>query len=280
MGAPPASQESPWLWATLWSVLRTGLRPPAAWLARVGSRLSKHSQKDPSKKYLTDHYFIPGKMERTRKSFPLGTADNPWQRTKGAHQCIFPARKFRCLTMGRQVCFYAVPEDEETLMLAAEEIGLFAIPAFVPFGQAFPDPVAPSRFRLSEEDWAFFFLVPAQFFPDAIQYAAMNAGPPGWRLAGEMSPVIEFSPSRASESVVNSGRVYLECRRNVQGYETVSRLFHRLERTVKRWPSTEHPLFRVGFETAKQCQNRGLRLMHDEVTEHHLQSVQGTSNDS
>jgi hypothetical protein len=246
-----------------------GFRPPAAWLARVRS-----------KKYLINHYCILRKMEQIPKTFPVGTADRPWQCTKGSHQCSFQTRKFQYLTMGRQVCFYAIPEDQEALMLAAEGMGLLAIPAFVRSGQPIPDPVLPSRFQHREEDWSFFFLVPSPCFPDAIRYVEMNAGSPGWRLAGELSPVIEFSPSCASESVVNSGRMYLECGRNVQGYETVSRLFHRLERIVKRWPSTEHPLFRVGFETAKQCQNRGLRLVHDGVTEHRLQSVQGTSNDT
>jgi len=164
--------------------------------------------------------------------------------------------------MGRHVSFYAIECDYVSLLRAAQNFGLLAIPRIVPtvvydLGQV--EAVAPLAFQF-EAGSDVFYLVPQEIPIVEVFYRPMRRDPSLSLLMPHVSPVIECSPCHRQGKKLYHSRLYINAPHNDPWSPLVYKAYKRLTRHIRKWPKVEKSTH-VGPVTFDRVRNGDARLM-------------------
>lgn len=162
--------------------------------------------------------------------------------------------------MGKQVGFFANDKDYSELMKEAQAMGLVATTEITQIEDG-PSVSTPTEFRLPEGN-SFFYLFPESISPDELAFIPLREDPSLLKIDVREAPVIQINVSPIDgDKIGPPGRVYMGLKTSSEHYNTVSKLYNRLARRVKKWAKTAEFVFHVGPDTEQLVKEGKLRLM-------------------
>jgi hypothetical protein len=165
--------------------------------------------------------------------------------------------------VSHQIGFYTIDDDETALCQRAEEVGLVAIPEYVPTDTT-PKPTPPTKLAADKgaRGW---YLLPDTLAPVEAFYREVPSDPGQSRIMGQASPVIQFLRSPCDGRCVYNGRLYLATAHDDPRYPAVKKTYDQLVRFVRKWTRTDRFGFYVGPRTAEMARRGEIRLMHHQI---------------